>query len=322
MQSLFDCIELMTESMLLMWLDHSRTLRLSVLEKVNDKTSWGRLVEFITQYGADLFTQRLLQLGNVRAILHQGADVWLKQLQDSSEEGNFGIVRELDHSIALPKAARYLTLVLEAIIENYNEYRDFNSTTTQSDRGDLLYMLLDFLRLRVRYDRVCWHLRPVIWAHRILVQSSENRVARMWRRSLSERVGPEADRYLEKFEKLRQQYSIQMMTVHDRLAERFVHPMQIDRMRSLVAQAMAQPGTRAAQRAFDVLEHEAEQLTNQPMGIGMDLPNWLAAVDEEVELCSLPSYLRQDVEHPCLIEPVELSIDDLRAQLENLPRRA
>ena len=321
-QSLFDCVELLTESMLIMWLDHSKTLRLSVLEKVSDKSSWSRLVEFIPQYGADLFTQRLLQLGNVRAILHQGTEVWLAQLQDSQEGEQLKIVRELNRSITLPKAARYLTLVFESIIENYNEYRDFNSTTTQSDRGDLLYMFLDFLRLRVRYDRVCWHLRPVVWAHRILVQSGENRVARMWRRSLSERVGPEADRYLEKFVKLRQQYSMQMMTVHDRLAERFVLPMQIDRMRSLVPLAMAQPGSPDSVRAFNTLEHEANQLTNHPMGIGVDLPNWLAALEEEVELSGLPKYLRQDVEYPCVIEPVALSIDELRRQLEHLPRRS
>jgi hypothetical protein len=321
-QSLFDCVELVTESMLLMWLEHSRTLRLSVLEKVGDKSSWTRLVQFITTYGGDLFTQRLLQLGNVRAILHQGADVWLGQLQESAEGEQLKIIRELDRGIPRPKAARYLTLVFEAIIENYNEYRDFNSTTTQSDRGDLLYMLLDFLRLRVRYDRVCWHLRPVIWAHRILVQARENRVSRMWRRSLAERVDPEADRYMEKFLKLREQYSMQMMTVHDRLAERFVHPMQVDRMRSLVPQAMANPNSRESQRAFDALEREADQLTKKPMGVGMDLPNWLAAIDEEVELCQLPRYLRQDVEHACWIESLPLSINVLREQLESLPRRS
>jgi hypothetical protein len=278
-------------------------------------------VDFITQYGADLFTQRLLQLGNVRAILHQGADVWLQQLEQSPEGESLKIVREIDKSITRTKAARYLTLVFEAIIENYNEYRDFNSTTTQSDQGDLLYMFLDFLRLRVRYDRVCWHLRPVIWAHRILVRSGENRVARMWRRSLVTRIGPEADRYLEKFHKLRRQYSMQMMTVHDRLAEKFAHPMQVDRMRSLVARAMNHPGSTESERAFEILEHEAQQLTSQPMGVGVDLPNWLAGLEEEVELCMLPGYLRQDVEHPCLLEQGPLSMDDLHRQLEKLPRR-
>ena len=60
--------------------------------------------------------------------------------------------------------------MLESIVENYGEYRDYNSTTTQSDRGELLYMLLDFLRLRTRYDRVCWNLKPVVLAHEILVR--------------------------------------------------------------------------------------------------------------------------------------------------------
>ena len=42
------------------------------------------------------------------------------------------------------EAVKHLTIMFEAIAENYAEYRDYNSTTTQSDRGELLYMLLDF----------------------------------------------------------------------------------------------------------------------------------------------------------------------------------
>ncbi|MFT5303727.1 MAG: hypothetical protein ACI814_004547, partial [Mariniblastus sp.] len=65
---LFDCIEMLTETMLMLWLDHSRTLRLSVLEKVHDKQSWQDIVEFIQNYGNGLFTQQFLHLGNIRAI--------------------------------------------------------------------------------------------------------------------------------------------------------------------------------------------------------------------------------------------------------------
>ena len=56
----------------------------------------------------------------------------------------------MNSELALPreKAVRYLSLILESIIENYNEYRDYNTTTTQSDNGESLYMFLDFLRLR------------------------------------------------------------------------------------------------------------------------------------------------------------------------------
>ena len=39
-----------------------------------------------------------------------------------------------------------------------------------SDRGEMLYTLLDFLRLRADYDRLAWNLRPVVLAHEVLVR--------------------------------------------------------------------------------------------------------------------------------------------------------
>ena len=71
-EALVSCLEKLTESLLTSWLAHSRTLRLSVLERVHDRASWKKLVAFIEHYGDELFTQRFLNLGNIRAILHQG----------------------------------------------------------------------------------------------------------------------------------------------------------------------------------------------------------------------------------------------------------
>ena len=62
---LVSCLERLTEVLLESWLSHSRTLRLSVLEKVNDETNWNRLVDFIKHYGEELFTQQFLALGNM-----------------------------------------------------------------------------------------------------------------------------------------------------------------------------------------------------------------------------------------------------------------
>ena len=55
--------------------------------------------------------------------------------------------------------------MLQALVEHYDEYRDYNTTTTQSDYGENIHILLDFLRLKVRYDRyrvadaTRWHSR-------------------------------------------------------------------------------------------------------------------------------------------------------------------
>ena len=156
-------LEELTEVLLACWLSHSRTLRLSVLERITEARNWERLVKFVQRYGADLFTQRFFSLGNVRAILFQGVGNWLERLETiPSSEPQPKLLRDLGHRISRSEAVEQLSLILEAILENYGEYRDYNSTTTQSDRGDMLYVLLDFLRLRTEYDRICWHLKPVI----------------------------------------------------------------------------------------------------------------------------------------------------------------
>src|SRR5438477_574500 len=233
------CPELRTllaeQSLLSGWLGHSRTLRLSVLERIHQRPDWKKVVAFIERYGNELFTQRFLNLGNIRAILHQGVAQWLASLQEEPrDDAPQKLLDDLSAGVPPDEAAEQLGLVLEAIIENYGEYRDYNSTTTQSDRGELLYMLLDFLRLRTKYDRVCWNLKPVVLAHEILVRRGEEPAARIWRRALTERIKDEADQYLTKLAELQKKYAMRMPTVADRLAERFVRPLTIDRIRALV----------------------------------------------------------------------------------------
>lgn len=308
-------LEELTEVLLASWLNHSRTLRLSVLERVQDERRWEELVKFIKRYGGELFTQRFFHLGNLRAILHQGVGDWLCRLE---EEGDIQLrlLDELDGKISREDAEEHLSVILEAVVENYGEYRDYNSTTTQSDRGDMLYTLLDFLRLRTQYDRVCWHLKPVIWAHEILVTRQQGKAARLWRRALTERIAEEANNYLDRLEALQQNYSIRMSTVADRLAERFVRPMVIDRMRALVWPALeeaARPGTKPT---FELLEHQTESLARESTGIGFDMPVWLLALEEEVDRARQPDH-HHDFEQQVAgaIEYVQLSHQQVREAL-------
>ena len=108
--------------------------------------------------------------------------MWLEQLHDGpNDEFRPRLVDELDQGIAHDEAVEHLSVVLETIMENYAEYRDYNSTTTQSDCGDLLYTFFDFLRLRIEYDRISWNLRPVAMAHEILIRHGFNTDAEVWR---------------------------------------------------------------------------------------------------------------------------------------------
>lgn len=283
---LISVLQQLTEVLLGSWLAHSRTLRLSVLESVDNNRSWKQLVDFIQRYGETLFTQTFLKLSNVRGILHQGVDVWVKKAQ---EEGSSEELQPLIDAIEAgviqqDTAVHLLSVVLEAVIDHNAEYRDYNSTTTQSDRGEMLYMLLDFLRLRVRYDRVCWNLRPIFWTHEVLVRGGCHMSALQWRRALAERIGSEADMYIEQLSALQTRYAMRMPTVADRLQERFTRPMTIDRMKALVGPAVRHyRATGEPNDSFELLIDECKLMMEQPTGVGLDIPQWLAALEDEVD---------------------------------------
>jgi hypothetical protein len=285
--SLVPLLERLTEGLLGHWLSHSRTLRLSVLESVDNPKRWGPLSEFIQKYGHGLFTQVFLSLPHVRAILHQGVGNWLNQAMVNRDSPEIEPVLEAIEAgqIGFDQAREHLAVVFEAIIDHYAEYKDYNTTTTQSDRGEMLYMFLDFLRLRVRYDRISWNLKPVFWAHEVLVHAGCHSSAMQWRRALYERVAHESESFLEKLAKLQKTYAMMMPSVADRLNERFLKPMTIDRMRALIRPAMRQLRSSELQqsRAFDLLVQELHLMMREPTGVGLEVPAWLMVLQEEVD---------------------------------------
>ncbi len=318
-EQLVDNLERATRTLLAPWLAHSRALWLSALEQVKDEEAWQDLVEFVQFYGEDLFTQHFLNIGNLRAILHQGVNAWIFHLEEAPYDDQPLFIDQLDEELPRDHAVDQLTIILQAIVENYNEYIDYNSTTTQSDNGEMLFTLLDFLRLRNEYDRVAWHLRPVVVAHEILLRRGHDGAAESWRDELSRQIGEEADRYQQRLAELQKKYAMRMRTVADRIHERFTRPLAIDRIRSLVAPAILEAAGDGPSAAFEMLEYEVEQLTQEPSGSGFDVPEWLEALAEEVD------HARGQSEDEEEAQPIEdaipqqtLTTDDIHRQLELL----
>ncbi len=278
---LVDALQQLTERQLERWLKHSKTLRLNVVERLSAPKSWERFVQFIERFGGDLFNQKFMSLGNLRGILHQGVDSWLESLEEDPDAADeIALLDELGNSWPRQEAVEILTLAIESITENYRAYRDYNTTTTQSDRGELIYTLIDFLRLRAGYDRVAWNLKPVIWAHEILIRHRRAVASEMWCQAFAERTAEAADGYLEQLQKLSLKYGMTLATVADRINERFVRPLLIDRVKALVEPALTATGN-DRDAAFSTLESEIASLSSEPTGAGLDLPDWLAALEDE-----------------------------------------
>ncbi|MBX3413033.1 MAG: hypothetical protein KF708_10130 [Pirellulales bacterium] len=323
-EALVECIESATEVFLGRWLRHSRSARISVLERVANDEKWQELRKFIEEYGEDLFTQKFLNVGNLRAILHQGIDLYLHMLAESGDDVP-AVVAALDTGLNREVIVAQLELILEAVIENYAEYEDYNTTTTQSDHGALLYTLLAFLRLKASYERVAWNLKPVVLAHEVLVRSGRGAAAELWRRSLADKTADIADWHLARLEELVMQHGMRLASVADRLGERFVRPLDMGRIRALVAPAMqaarAEPGDPAeATATFVRLATEIDEFLQTPTGAGIDLPPWLASLEEEVEAIELvTSAERRGRETTLEVPRAPVTRAELNRQIEQCP---
>ncbi len=318
---LIDCLEEVTEPLIRLWSRHCRGVRFSPLEAVAEEERWGDLKRFIECYGHDLFTQHFMNFGNLRAIMYQGVDAYLRWLEGhSDEEENRRLLADLDGPLPREQAVVLMTIAIETVLDNYNEYMDYNSTTTQSDRGEMLYTLLDFLRLTSSYDRIAWNLQPLVLAHEVLIRSGRIKAAELWRQTFAEQTGPWADDHLQRLRRLVREYGMQLRSVADRLEQRFVRPLDNDRRLALIAPAVQQARGGQEPLAFRQLDVEMRLLTRKPSGAGFLVPEWLESLEEEAERHRADGRTDEDDvdtdEHQELKMPqVVLALDEARRQI-------
>ncbi|QEL20274.1 hypothetical protein [Limnoglobus roseus] len=297
---LFPVVRQVADSFQKLWLEHSHSLRLSALESVLDDDEWNELATFVRTYGSELFTVRFLTLSNIRGILTQGTETWLNNLAEADAQGNLKAEDETPKILEAWTAAdanrtqiaRHLEVVLQSLVEHYDEYRDYNTTTTQSDYGENLYILLDFLRLKVSYERVAWRLKPFILVHEVLCRRGLDDLAGKWREYILGKTQSIADELMTKLEAREQEHSLRVRTVRNRLEERFVQPLQIDQAAARVARAAAVARDAAMTVHGGVLPETSpvflglldviRPLAESPSGVGLDVPVWLRRLEDEL----------------------------------------
>jgi hypothetical protein len=282
--ALTELLERVVEPFLELWVEHSKTLRVSVLEAVETDADWGRLRHFIQRYGGGLFHARFMTLANLRGILHRGVGAYLDYLAENPDPLHpVPLLDDLGRAISRPEAERFLELILQAVTENYEEYKDYNTTTPQSDYGENLHSLLAFLRLKASYDRHAWQLRPLLLVHEVLARR-RSPAAGPWQEQVADLTEEVAEQHLEQLARLEKAHGMQLRTVGDRLRERFVKSLVLDRLCALIEPAMDEARDPArGQTAFAELEAGLQAFTDTPSGVGLDVPDWLRRLAGEVQ---------------------------------------
>jgi hypothetical protein len=280
------------------WMTHARQLRLSVLERVRDDKAFAPVREFVERYGHGLFTQHLLTPSSLRGILRGGVQAWLEHLVDRAADPTEAdapasrrptrLLEDLaSGALPIKQAAARLKLVLEAIAENHAEYRDWNSTTTQSDRGECLHILLDLLRVKAEHDRIAWTLRPVNMAHRVIARRGAAAAAEAWRERLRDETRDTAATLVQRLDKLETHWSVRLASISDRVRRPFTTMLEQDDLEALVEPAVAELVRGTGESAGEALERKAATFLGVASGSGIEVPEWLerlgAAVDRALD---------------------------------------
>jgi hypothetical protein len=281
---LTEALEALTQPFLRLWVEHSRSIQLSSLERVSTTHEWDRLREFIARHGRDLFHPRFLTLANLRGILQRGVGAYLDHLRD--EPDPLHPIRTLDELVEpgrRDEVVRHLELILRALVENYEEFKDYNTTTTQSDYGENLHVLLDFLRLKAGYERHAWQFRPLAQAHEVLARKGRAAASQLWEDQFRSFTGELADQHTQELERLEQTHGLRLRTIGDLIDERFVKSLALDRLCVLTGPAMAEARAHTSGPALARFREELRTPSATPTGVGLEVPHWLRRLQREVQ---------------------------------------
>jgi hypothetical protein len=321
-QEVVDLLERLTRPFLALWVEHSQTLQLSTLETVATEEEWQALGSFIRTYGRDLFHAKFMTLANLRGILHRGVDAHLDYLRDNLDATEpVHLVEDLDVRMPRREAIRWLQVTLQTLVENYEEYKDYNTTTPQSDYGDNLYLLVEFLRVKAAYERQAWRLRPLVQAHEVLARRHRLDLAASWEEAFKRLTEELAGQHCERLAALERTHGMRLGTVADRVNERFVKPLTLDRLCALIEPAMREARRGTPARSLGRLEKELAPLIDSPIGVGLDVPQWLRRLEGEVQRVRAAQSTIVELAEGFLGVPRKaLPLAELRQQLEDWER--
>ncbi len=299
------------------WMKHSQTMRLSAAESLKEDRFWEQTQQFIRRYGSDLFHARNLTLGYIRAIVQSGVDEFLEYLDQNDDPLHpHPLIEDLRQgNITKDNAAHHLETIYAILIDKFDRFLEYNSTTTHSDYGERFDCLLDFLRLEADYDRDDWNYAPLIIAHEALIQNGRIGAAKTWEQVFAVRSADRADRHLKTLHKLEKKYGVKLPALNDLIGERFVKPLAINRMVALVRQTMEETDETKRREFFDDLRVQIENYQDGTYGTGLEVPEWLRMLEQEVRNYEFPEHVLHDPYGKELITPVTVNLREMRRQL-------
>ena len=114
---------------------------------------------------------------------------------------------------------------------------------------------------------------------------------------------------------------MRLRTIRDRLEERFIKPLVIERLCALVGPAMEEAEEDEGSPTFTLFERALSEVAADAVGVGLDVPNWLEQLESEVgRIRASKSRLSVMAEETMRIPRREMALADFQRQLAELDK--
>ncbi|MBX9655483.1 hypothetical protein K2Y11_17855 [bacterium] len=267
-----------------LWSRYISNVRISELERRRTPRQWKQTEEFIASYGRGIFTQAFMTEGSLRGILHHGPASYLTDLLagDTDEEPTTLLRALTSGELSIDKAAEEIDFIARSVLENYDVYRDYNTTTPQSDYGENLQLLMELLRRKTEYERHRWALEPAYIAHNILVRKGRFEWAALVREAFVRETRSTAEMIISGLAETEKKCGFHLQTVRSRINEGFVGQLRLDEVLGLAERSLSEDSADSG-NAFDSLLKDVEEFCDLHQGSGIDLPEWLRQLENTVD---------------------------------------
>ena len=287
-RSVYRRIQRLLDTYCELWETHSGSMRLTIVEELHDEDRAKEIRSFIETYGDDLFHTRMLTLGNARAIVHSGAESLIEELeQNVAPYQPVRLIDDIaDKKIDREDAADMMEFVYESVVDKFDVFLEYNTTTTHSDYGNRLYCLLDFLRLESLYDRFDWTNVPFQVAHEAIVRYGAADLAADVEDELTDVTRELADSLFDELIDLETEYGVRLPTLHDHIGERIVGSLKVNRMMARISRCspdLSDVSKDEAAENFESLRSEIHEYMSDRVGSGIEPPDWMQQLARELD---------------------------------------
>lgn len=306
------------------WIEHSWTGQISTAEGMIHQEAFSEVREFIQNYGKDIFHARFMTLANLRGVLHLGVEHYLEELTRNPDPLHpVKLAEDLGEKITMKDASRLLAGIIMTVSENYQEFKDYNTTCTFSDYGNMLHVFLSFLRVKAIYERKAWLLKPRMLAHEMLARMKRSKAARKWADHILQLTREDAGGCLNLLEQVEKETGVKITSVRDRIESGFVGNLAADRLCALVEPAMGEAKKKGVPKAFRSFIEELEAIGAKPVGVGRDIPEWLIRLENEVQRVQVShSAIAQLAEGLYKVSRRVLTVEQVSEQVNSLNEKS